>query len=163
MLGQNVLLNYIRGKYHQPIEEERVFMFLDLNASTTIAERLGDKQYHNFLNDFFFDITPAIVESKGAIYQYVGDEVVVTWTKEEGLRDANCIKCYFRIVATIHLLSSRYQAKYGFVPIPQAEQSGLPLWSGHCRRNRRCQERHRLSRRYGQYCFTNTVRMHDSR
>lgn len=116
MLGQNALLNFITGKYHHPVEENRVFMFLDLKTSTSIAEHLGHKRYHQFLNDFFYDITPAIVESKGEIYQYVGDEVVVTWTKERGLRDANCINCYFRIAAAIAKVSDKYESKFGFVP-----------------------------------------------
>lgn len=116
LLGRNVLLNLITGKYHQPVEEERVFMFLDLKASTTTAEKLGNNQYHRFLREFFFDISPAIIETKGQIYQYVGDEVVVTWQREDGLRNANCLMCYFRIVATILLRREHYQARYGTVP-----------------------------------------------
>jgi len=116
MLGQNALLNFITGKYHKPVEEERVFMFLDLKDSTGIAERLGHKRYHQFLDDFFFDITPSIVESRGEIYQYVGDEVVVTWTRQRGLHRAECISCYFRIAAAIARVSDRYERRYGFIP-----------------------------------------------
>lgn len=116
LLGRNVLLNLITGKYHHPVEEERIFMFLDLKASTTIAERLGNNRYHRFLREFFYDISPAIIETKGQIYQYVGDEVVVTWQREDGLRNANCLICYFRIVATILLRREQYQARYGIVP-----------------------------------------------
>ncbi len=115
-LGQNALLFFLTGKYHSPVEENRVFMFLDLKASTTIAEKLGHNRYHLFLNDFFYDITPAIVESKGEIYQYVGDEVVVTWAKDRGLRGAECINCYFRVAAAIATVSGRYEEKYGIVP-----------------------------------------------
>jgi adenylate cyclase len=116
MLGQNVLLDFFTGKYHTPVEEDRVFMFLDLNASTAIAEKLGHKRFHQFLDDFFFDITPAILESRGEVYQYVGDEVVVTWTKEKGLRNANCINCYFLILAAIAEVDKNYDRKYSFVP-----------------------------------------------
>lgn len=116
MLGQNALLDLITGKYHKPVEEQRVFMFLDLNASTAMAEKLGHKRYHQLLDDFFYDVTPAILESRGEIYQYVGDEVVVTWTKDRGLRDANCITCYFRMVAAIAEVEENYKRKYGFVP-----------------------------------------------
>ena len=116
MLGHNALVNYFTGKYHKPVEEERVFMFLDLNASTSIAERLGHMRYHQFLSDFVYDVTPAIVESKGEIYQYVGDEIVVTWTKENGIRNAECINCYFRIATAIYMVSHTYEKKYGIVP-----------------------------------------------
>ncbi|MFN0156943.1 MAG: adenylate/guanylate cyclase domain-containing protein [Bacteroidota bacterium] len=116
MLGKRGLINLLIGKYHKPVEEQRIFMFLDLKGSTTIAEKLGHERYHEFLNDFFYDITPAIIESKGDIYQYVGDEVVVTWTEEDGLPDADCINCYFRVAATIHRLSEKYEQNYGYVP-----------------------------------------------
>jgi adenylate cyclase len=116
MLGQNALRNLISGKYHEPTEEERVFMFLDLKSSTQIAEKLGHRKYHDFLNDFFFDITGPILESRGQIYQYVGDEVVVTWTREDGLSQADCIYCYFRITAVIARLADKYEKKYGLVP-----------------------------------------------
>jgi len=116
MLGQNALFLFLTGKYHRPVEEERVFMFLDIKASTTIAEKIGHTRYHAFLNDFFYDITPAIIESKGEIYRYVGDEVIVTWPRDRGLRDANCIHCYFRIAKTIAGISAQYEKNYGFTP-----------------------------------------------
>ncbi len=130
LLGHNALITFITGKYHQPIEEDRIFMFLDLKSSTAIAEKLGNKQYHNFLNDFFHDISAAIVESRGTIYQYVGDEVVVTWTKVKGLKDANCINCYFRICAAVHLQAEKYEKGYGFLPTFKAGFHYGPVISG---------------------------------
>ena len=115
MLGQNVLMNMVIGKYSKPVEEERIFMFLDLNASTTIAERLGNIRYHELLDDYVYDITKPIVESHGEIYQYVGDEVVVTW-REGSNKNLDCLDCFFRISETIERLASKYQEKYGFVP-----------------------------------------------
>jgi adenylate cyclase len=116
LLGQGVLLNYITGKYHRPVEEDRIFMFLDITSSTTIAERLGHTLYHQLLNDFFYDITLPIIESGGEIYQYVGDEVVVTWRPKKGLPEGRCISCFFDIRETIAEQKQGYQEKYGVVP-----------------------------------------------
>ena len=66
--GHGVFWNIIRGKYNTPKEENRVFMFLDLNSSTAIAERLGDEKYHAFLKDFFADISNPILDNKGEVY-----------------------------------------------------------------------------------------------
>jgi adenylate cyclase len=77
--GQGNFINIIRGKYQIPKQEKRVFMFLDINSSTTIAERLDDERYHMLLKDFFADITNPILDNRGQIYQYVGDEVVIAW------------------------------------------------------------------------------------
>lgn len=114
--GQGVLLDYVRGKYHEPKEEERIFMFLDLKSSTTIAEALGHEKYFMFINEYFNDITNPIIFSRGEIYQYIGDEVVVSWKLDNGLNDTNCINCFFDIESEINRLRSNYLSKYGIVP-----------------------------------------------
>lgn len=116
LLGKNVLRKYLTGKYHSPKEEERVFMFLDLSSSTTIAEKLSPIEYHRFINNYFFDIDEEIVRSKGEIYQYVGDEVVISWKGNDGFDGANCINCFFEIRNKINSLSEKYKSKFGVVP-----------------------------------------------
>lgn len=116
MLGQNVLLNMIVGKYSKPVEEERTFMFLDMNASTTIAERIGNIRYHELLDDYVYDITKPILETNGEIYQYVGDEVVVTWSNGSAKGSLDCIDCFFRISEHLERIAPKYESKYGFVP-----------------------------------------------
>ncbi|MDQ3019308.1 MAG: adenylate/guanylate cyclase domain-containing protein [Bacteroidota bacterium] len=130
LLGKKVLLNYITGKYHKPKEEERAFMFLDLSSSTTIAEKLGPVVYHKFINSYFFDIDSAIVESGGEIYQYVGDEVVISWKDDKGYENANCIKCFFKIRDKIDSLSEFYKKEFGIVPGFKAGLHGGPVITG---------------------------------
>lgn len=114
--GHRTFWNILRGKYHTPKEEKRIFMFLDLDDSTTIAEQLGNDNYHNLLKDFFADLTDPIMENKGNIYQYVGDEVVVAWDYGEGLDKQHCIKCFFDIKEAITLRAKTYLERYGIVP-----------------------------------------------
>ena len=82
---KGILVNYLIGKYHKPRIEERIFMFLDLNNATTIAESIVSTMYSNLLSDFFKDIDLAITKTKGVVFQYVGDEVVVIWKMKNGL------------------------------------------------------------------------------
>ncbi|MGH2362469.1 MAG: adenylate/guanylate cyclase domain-containing protein [bacterium] len=116
MLGPGTLVSLLLGRYHRPVEEERIFMFLDLNNSTAIAERLGPLRFNDFKNDFFHDIAQPVLETRGRIYQYVGDEAVVTWTIRQGLRRGNCLRCVFLVTERIHARRARYLAKYGIVP-----------------------------------------------
>ena len=116
LLGQNVLVRYLSGKYHKPVEEERFFMFLDLTSSTTIAERIAPIEYHKFMNNYFLDVNDPIVESKGEIFQYAGDQVVVTWTKKSGIKKANCIRCFFKVKNKLEALEESYIEKYSIVP-----------------------------------------------
>lgn len=113
---RSVLINYLAGRYQQPIEEERIFMFLDMRSSTTIAEKMGHFRWHKLLNDYFFDLGEPINRSKGEIYQYVGDEVVVSWNKQDGIDNLNCIRCFFRIQDKIKSRKAYYQKKYGTMP-----------------------------------------------
>src|SRR5207247_8281264 len=79
LLGEGVLWKFIRGKYHKPREEERIFMFLDMKSSTTIAERLGHVRFYKLLNELFQEISRPVLQTKAEIYQYVGHEIVLTW------------------------------------------------------------------------------------
>lgn len=116
LLGKGVLVNYLSGKYHKPKMEERFFMFLDIESSTTIAETIGSLKYHEFMNNFFIDISDPVLENSGEIYQYVGDEVVISWKKMNGIKNCNCIKAYFDIVSRIDLLQDKYISYFGLIP-----------------------------------------------
>ncbi|MDX2246475.1 MAG: response regulator [Bacteroidia bacterium] len=97
-------------------EVHRVFMFLDIKSSTEIADTLGHFRYFSLLNDFFGDISESISEWKGEIYQYVGDEVVVSWPLETGVEAARCLNCFFHICDRMDMLTPRYLEKYGLMP-----------------------------------------------
>jgi adenylate cyclase len=110
--GPGVFRSFLLGQYFQPKREERIFMFLDLRSSTTIAEKLGEVRYFNFIKEVFRDVTPAILNSKGDIYQYVGDEIVISWKMENGIRNANCIQCFFEIQQALRRQSAYYKSTY---------------------------------------------------
>jgi adenylate cyclase len=115
-LGQGVLLNYLLGKYHKPKEDTRIFMFLDLTSSSTYAEKLGHIRYSNLLQDCFFDLTDVVNEHNVQIYQYVGDEVVLTWQKSKGVAENRCIKTFFAFSKALKKRSAYYEKEYGIVP-----------------------------------------------
>jgi adenylate cyclase len=114
--GKGVLLNYLTGRYHKPSHEDRIFMFLDLNDATTIAEKLGSKIYSSFLSDFFKDIDIAFTQTKGRIFQYVGDEVVVIWNLKTGLKNNNCIESYFLALNILEDKKEYYFNNYNTFP-----------------------------------------------
>lgn len=114
--GAGVLRQLIMGKYHQPREEERIFMFLDMKGSTGIAERIGHIKFFELLHDFFQDITDPILYTSGSIYQYIGDEVIIVWKMPTGIKNANCIRCFYNIKEIISRNAAAYMEKYGIVP-----------------------------------------------
>ena len=118
--GPGVLWKLITGRYHEPREEERIFMFLDLQSSTSIAERLGHRRFFELLRELYQDITRPITECAGEIYQYVGDEVVITWPPSRGLQDENCVRCFFLIETTIDAKRLEYERRFGVSPFFKA-------------------------------------------
>lgn len=68
----------LSGEYHKPKIENRIFIFIDINGSTYIAEASGHEKYFRMLRNFFSDITIPVLANDGEIYQYVGDEVLVS-------------------------------------------------------------------------------------
>ena len=115
-LGPGVMWNWLRGYYHQPREEERIFMFLDMKDSTALAERLGNLQFSGLVRDFFQDLTMPLIETRGEVSHYIGDEAVLTWRMEPGMANANCLWCFFRMRDAVAKRAEFYQAKYGLAP-----------------------------------------------
>lgn len=116
LLGKGVLLKFLLGKYRKPICEHRIFMFLDLKSSTTLAERLGLENYYALLNDFFHEISEPVRTTNAEIYQYIGDEVVFTWKTDVGLTNANCLKIFYKIRENVYHNRKYYRDKYGDIP-----------------------------------------------
>jgi len=110
--GHGALWKILAGKYQLPKEEYHVFMFADLKSSTTIAETIGDVKYHLLLRHFFSDVTNAIINSKGSIYNYAGDQVIVSWTSPGN----HCIQCFFDMKKTIEDKKDIYLQQFGLVP-----------------------------------------------
>ena len=116
LIGPNVLGYFAAGIYHRPTAEERIFLFLDLEGSTRLAERLGSARYFELLRRFVDDLTDPVLEAEGEIYQYAGDEVVVTWPLARGVHAANCVRCFFAIRAAIERGAEGYRRDFGVVP-----------------------------------------------
>ncbi len=103
------------GVYVKPKEENRIIIFLDLINSTPIAERLGHKLYFYFIRDFIHDISTALLEYNGLIYQYVGDEIVVSWILNK-TNKRKSIASLKRAQQIIRRKSQSYLKKYGVEP-----------------------------------------------
>lgn len=113
--GPGMFWSMISGEYHKPKIENRIVIFLDINESTSIAEQLGHESYFRMLRNFFNDITLPVLANEGEIYQYVGDEIVITWlnTPENKIRSLKFIRNTFYL---IERLSKQYEKRFGMQP-----------------------------------------------
>ena len=119
VLGNGNLWKIITGKFYTPRVEERIFMFLDLRGSTTIAEKLGHVKYSRLIQDCFYDL--AVVHNhKAEIYQYVGDEVVLAWNVKDGLQHHNCLHAFYAFRDVLNSRKDHYKMNYETVPVFKA-------------------------------------------
>ena len=114
-MGQAVSINFFTGKYHRPKSEDRVFMFLDMKSSTAHAEKLGHIRYFQMLKEYYDDISQPIMHYGGEIYQYVGDEIVITWKAKKDFAK-NALDCFFAMNAALSDQHQKYLSKYEVAP-----------------------------------------------
>lgn len=116
LLGPGVLLGLVSGRYHRPRREARIFMFLDLKGSTRLADAMDAERYFSFLHRCFCAMSEAILETGAEIYQYVGDEVVLTWTMRSGTEESNCIRVFFLVEDRLRAEREQFVRDYGVAP-----------------------------------------------
>lgn len=116
LLGPGVLPSLLLGRYHRPREEVRIFLLVDLRGSSGIAEQLGNLRYHAFLKRFIADISSSAIRFGGEIHRYVGDEVIVTWKQERGLRDGACLAAVLGMQDQLSSANPDYLRDFGIAP-----------------------------------------------
>lgn len=116
LVGRRTFRNLVLGRYRRPRSERRFFLFVDVVGSTALAERLGPLQAHRFLAAVYSAAAEPVAACAGEIYQYVGDEMVVTWTEAEGLPDARPLRCFFEIEAALARQAARFRAGFEVEP-----------------------------------------------
>ena len=112
LLGPSVLFAFVAGRYYHPRLEERILLFIDMRASTAIAERLGEERFLDFLNRFITELSLAIAEAGGEVHKYVGDEIIATWTLAAGLKEAACVRACFTAVDRLAARGPAYERDF---------------------------------------------------
>jgi adenylate cyclase len=116
LVGYRTFTALLLGKYRRPYAERRFFLFVDVVGSTAIAERLGPLEAHRFLAAVFSAVAEPIEMCRGEIYQYVGDEIVITWVEVDGLADARALRCFFAMRAALVADTNRFVQRFGVRP-----------------------------------------------
>lgn len=58
---------------------EGTIMFFDVRGSTTIAERIGPKNYANYISSLFSDLMDIIFNNRGSVNELLGDGLLATF------------------------------------------------------------------------------------
>lgn len=119
-IGHSIFIPILFGKYHLPKEENRIFLFIDLKSSTRAAEKLGHKKYSLLIQDCFRDLSDLVIKYGGSIYQFVGDEAVITWKAKKSDNYRNSVLLFFAFKKILETREEFYLEKYGTVPLFKA-------------------------------------------
>jgi adenylate cyclase len=117
VVGPGNLWWLFTGRNRRPREEDRVFLFMDLKGSTTIAEKLGHQKYSELLQECYLDLTRAVIRNEADIYQYVGDEVVMSWpcTNQDVGKRAS-VNTFFAYQRALLEKKEVYELRFGMAP-----------------------------------------------
>ena len=116
IVGERSFRDIVRGRYQRPRAEERFFLFVDVIGSTPVAERMGPLAVHRYLDRVFQVASDPVDAHYGEVHQYVGDEMVVTWTAAEGRSEARPLACLFAIEAALTAQARAFESEFGTVP-----------------------------------------------
>ena len=116
LIGTEMFRDILLGRYHHPVEEERIFLFLDLIGSTDYAQRHGDLRAQAFLSAIFAALADPVRRHRGAIDDYVGDMAMVTWPLATGVAQARCVACVFAFFDDVARDGERWRREFGQVP-----------------------------------------------
>jgi len=116
LIGRDMFINLLLGRYHRPVREERVFLFIDVVGSTAFAETFGDLRAQSFLGHFFASLTDPVRRFRGSIDDYVGDLAIITWPLAVGVAKARCVECVFSIDEVIARNKHDWIERFGNVP-----------------------------------------------
>jgi adenylate cyclase len=72
------------------------------------CRKLGTCKVLPDIKGYFPDLSGAVIDHAGAIYQYLDDEVILTWKLKGGLKANNSAECFFPMKRTLELPAQKY-------------------------------------------------------
>lgn len=113
MIGKSTLASIMTGKYYYPIVEKRIFMFIDLKSSTSLAEKLGHKMFSQLIQDCFYELS-VFNQFSGDIHKYVGDEAIISW--KVNYPTSYSIASFFAYKAKLQQKEQYFNKEYEVIP-----------------------------------------------
>jgi adenylate cyclase len=113
LLSLPTLLRAMMGQYLHPRTENRGILFMDLKGSTKLIGQIGDKSFLRFLNEILFQINGIILNYRGEIYRYVGDEFIITWSEKNVQESLDCVMA---IQKQLRAHSAHFKRRFGCQP-----------------------------------------------
>ena len=109
-------LQFLFGKFTAPRAVNQGFLFIDMNRSTQAAEHLGHERYAALLHRCFQILGDELTKSPLELYQYVGDEAVLTWELSKEADTEAAVQLFFRFKERLQQQKQRLEQDFGWAP-----------------------------------------------
>ena len=136
LVGKDFIGKLLLGSYHRPKNENRIFLFIDLTESTKLSKELDLQNYSLLIKEFFRDIDIAMEKYNGEIYQYAGDEMIVSWPDSK-LNYDKAVQAFINFHEQMKIKRQYYLDQFGVAPTYKAAlHSGIVIttWVGRMKR-----------------------------
>src|SRR6202167_3504390 len=115
-IGLGTLFHLMVGTYHRPVGERKVLLFLDINGSTELGEKLGALKMRSLVRKFLFDVTQPIIDHRGEIYLYKGDGLIAIWDWTAAIEDDAILHAVDAMLARVAGEHDTYRLLFGVAP-----------------------------------------------
>jgi adenylate cyclase len=61
-------------------------------------------------------LTGPVIDYRGEVLNYVGDEIIVTWPESSGSVDCRPLRCFLAMRAVLQQLHGRFEKEFGVAP-----------------------------------------------
>jgi len=108
-------------QFGDQVQKEMSILFSDIRDFTMLSESMTPQENFKFINAYFSRMEPAIIENKGFIDKYIGDEIMALFS---GGADS-AVKAGITMLQTLTEYN-QHRAKQGYVPL----QIGIGINTG---------------------------------
>jgi class 3 adenylate cyclase len=115
-IGLDTLFHLMVGTYHRPVRERKVLLFLDINGSTELGEKLGALKMRALVRKFLSEVAQPIIDRGGEIYLYKGDGLIAMWDWTAATRDGAILHAVDAMFARIANEREVYRQSFGVAP-----------------------------------------------
>jgi len=110
------LKNFITGRYHSPIEENRFVLFCRHCRITGWRSNSAALASIGFLDRTFRLLTLSVVDYRGEVLDYVGDEGDRDVAGDSGAIDCRPLKCFVAMRGALAQASRQFEREFGAAP-----------------------------------------------
>jgi adenylate cyclase len=115
-IGLENMFHLMVGTYHRPVQERKVLLFLDINGSTALGERLGALSMRALVGKFLFDVSQPITDNGGEIYLYKGDGLIAIWSWAAATKGDAILRAVDAMYSAVEREQAAYNRQFGVVP-----------------------------------------------